>query len=242
MKLAQTLTPDNRNKTVFLNKSAAGEIKIQQTKHETWLFVDDIAQSAIANEPPFRPLFPHTYVMLLPLSYDVEPNSILELGGGGLSINRYLSHSRPSITITSVEKYQAVVDAVETHFPTLTPLNVVSDEAFSFLRQHNSANFGWIIVDVFNGADSGLNDDIEQLLQLAFARLVTNGWIIFNALDTSASNIASLNSAFERAFGHRPFRFAVPNMQNQIMMATRNPDFQFPPEILDHDLNNSTSS
>lgn len=239
MKLAQTLTPDNENITLYMVKTAFGNIEIKRSDQQTWLMVDNVVQTAIENTPPYRSLLPHNYIMLLPLNYDLEPKSILELGGGGLFINRYLHMTRPTIHVKSIESCHNTIQAVEKYFPKTPTLDVVHMDAWDYLAHPSNERetFDWIIIDLFQGANSFLSRAKKSIFTEVASLLDKNGWLIINILDTSEDNINAINQEIAEVFGQISCRFAVPNMVNQIMMFKQGERFHFPAEIQQHDLN-----
>lgn len=239
MKLAQTLTPDNQNKTIYMVKSSFGNIEIRQSESQTWLLVNNVVQTAIENASPYRSLLPHNYVMLLPLNYDSEPDSILELGGGGLFINRYLSHSRPGIEVTSVDCCAEVIESVKTHFPASDNLTIVESDAIDYVDNLilKRRTFDWIIVDIFIGESNKLATTQQAIFAKINQCLNQSGWLVINILDTTEQTVSKLNQVIINVFGQTAFRFAVPQMQNQIMMLCKGSDFEFPAAIAQHNLN-----
>ncbi|MBU2880372.1 hypothetical protein KO525_00225 [Psychrosphaera sp. B3R10] len=242
MKLAQTLTPDNENKTIYMVKSSFGNIEIRQSGRQSWLLVNGIVQTAIENSRPYRSLLPHNYVMLLPLNYDDEPKSILELGGGGLFINRYLSHSRPDIKVTSVDCCAEVIDSVKTYFPASANLTIVETDAIDYLEHLivKNSTFDWVIVDIFIGDSNKLATAQRSIFAKINQCLNQFGWLVINILDTSEQTIEQLNQGILAEFDETPYRFAVPEMQNQIMMLRKGGDFKFPESVAQHDLNKTS--
>lgn len=243
MQLAQTLTPDNQHKTVYSQETDGELLEIKQSDKTTWLLVDHVVQTAIENRPPFRSLLSHNYLMMMPLNFEPEPKTILELGGGGLAINRYLRHSRPEIDVTSIESNLAIINAVERHFPTTYPLKVIHADASDFIAQAMAARqtFDWLIIDLFNGPDFSPDISLEKLLPSAHQLLNNDGYLIMNILDTSDNTVSRLNQLCQANFAQTPMRFAVENMQNQIIILKQGAKSQIPDKVTQFDLNRTLS-
>lgn len=233
MNLAQILSPDKQAKVVYMNNNSGNRISIYQNENYTWLLVQDVIQSAIENQKPYRPILSHCFVMLLPMLHHKTPESILELGGGALSIQRYLSYAHPSIKVTSVEKSQRILDLVDDYFPAINHPSIVKQDAFSFIdsAHQNQTRYDWIISDLFQGDQWPILMKNKPLFKQLFDLIKPNGWLIINSLIDNDEELAQLGDYLKQVFNNKHYIFAVPHMKNHILMVNKIPDFSFPEEI-----------
>ncbi len=213
-------------------------IEALQNQHHIWLEINGVVQSACEKQPPFRPVMAHTLVMFLPQIHDAVPTSILELGGGALTAQRYFSKTQPHIKFITVEYSQKVIDAVAQVFPESWALNVVCDNAFNYLKtaKSNKLTFDWLMVDLFNGAESPPEVFSREFFESATTLINVSGWLIFNCLENDHSVLSILLGNIKMAFGKAPKVFAVPGMKNHIIMVKKSEAFNFPDDIENHNI------
>jgi len=233
MNLAQTLSPDTEGKIIYMNSSENGRIIIYKNEKYTWLVVDDVIQSAIENTLPYRPVLSYCFVMLLPIIHHKVPDSILELGAGGLSIQRYLSHAYPSIKMTSIENNQEVLSVVDENFPAINNPSVIKQNAFNFIESAlaNTEKFDWIMCDLFQGDQSPVLIKSQTLYKQLFELINPNGWLIINCLTQSDEEIEQLGTFLKHTFNNKHYVFSVPEMMNKVLMVNKINHFSFPEGI-----------
>jgi spermidine synthase len=171
--------------------------------------------------------------MLLPMLHHKTPDFILELGGGGLSIQRYLSYAYPSINITSIEGSQKILDLVDEYFPVINQPSVIKQDAFSFIDsvQQNQTRYDWILSDLFQGDESPILIKNQRLFKQLYDLINPNGWLIINCLIDNDEEVMLLGDYLKQAFNNKHYIFAVPNMKNHILMVNKIEDFSFPEDI-----------
>ena len=233
MKLAQTLSTENSKQVLYLHQEPDKTIVVHKNDELLWLTYNDILQSAISIEPPYRSVLPHSYVMLLPLLCDKEPNSILELGAGALSTQRYLRVTHPNIDMLSIESDEVIINACEKCFPIYQDLNVKQADAYLYIDEINAKHqtYDWVMVDLFHGADSPVHDSPIIFLQSLIQSVNEDGWLILNILTKEKAKLTKLGLSLKQLNAGKLYMFAVPEMQNHIFLLTKNVDFCFPEEI-----------
>jgi len=238
MNLAQILQTDKHCQQVYFSQRADTRIEVIKSKKHMWLTINHVVQSAIELSPPYRPALPHCMVMLLPLIHDRVPEQVLELGGGAQSIQRYLTHSQPNVQFTSVESNPDVIKLTREVFPSGADLNIVETDAFEYVHQCAKQNqtFDWIIVDLFHGADSSINAGHISFFDKVHQCLNNDGWLILNCLYPEHEKRDKLVNQVAQTFSHSPYMFAVPQMQNHILLINKQETFHFPEEIEQHNL------
>lgn len=238
MKLAQTLSPENSKQILYMSKHDGNSIVVYENDELIWLTYDNVLQSAIYKAAPYRSVLPHTYVMLLPLLHDVEPTSILELGAGALSTQRYLNAAYPNIKMQSVEFNKQIIDICRDYFPAYDQLNVIHADAFKYvdeLLQHKES-YDWLMVDLFYGVESPIHQNPKAFLSKLSNLLNKEGWLIVNVLTKESEVLAELSNSLAEVTAGKVYLFAVPEMQNHIFLVKLSQDFQFPEEIEQHNL------
>ena len=233
MNLAQTIYPDEEAKLVYMSDCSSQRITIYKNEKHTWLLVSDVVQSAIENTLPYRPIVPYSFVMLLPLLHHKTPDTILELGGGGLSIQRYLSYAYPSIKMTSIDDNGDILKAVDEFFPPISNPTVIQKDAFRYINSalESGGKFDWILSDLFDGEQSPVLAKRQILYKQLFEMINPNGWLIINCLTDSDEEIEQLGKSLKLIFNNKYYVFAVPNVMNKIVMINKIKDFDFPLEI-----------
>lgn len=238
MDIAQTITPGPQSRQLYLRNDKF-RTEIYQDQQHTWLLIDDVVQSAIENKPPYRPILPHSLIMLLPLIHDTPPTRVLELGGGGLSTQRYVTHGFPASNFISCEVDAELTRAVLQCFPGSRKLEVVNKDAHQLVEElvANQQKFDWIMIDLYDGEDCAIIDR-HNLLAQCQKLLNENGWLIFNHLSNDATALSELSDELKNNYGKRPYLFPVPEMQNHIFMVRYgDQNFQFPAAIEQSNLN-----
>ena len=238
MNLAQILQADQHYQQVYFSQQDDNRIEIFKNEHYMWLNMNHVVQSAIELTPPYRPALPHSMVMLLPLIHDRVPSKVLELGGGAQSTQRYLNHSQKDVQFTSIESDSDVTKLVRDIFPGSNNLNIIEADAFEYLdlSVKDKQTYEWLIVDLFHGAESPINAKHKNFLQQVHLCLQGNGWLILNCLYPDADKRAGLVKQITQVFGHSPHMFAVPKMQNHILLIKKKEKFSFPSDIEQYNL------
>lgn len=238
MKLAQTLSPQNSKQILYMNKQDNELIIVYENDELIWLTYDDILQSAIYKEAPYRSVLPHSYIMMLPLLHDSEPKTILELGAGALSAQRYLKAAYPAIEMLSVEYNEKIINVCEQYFPAFEQLNVLHADAFAYVDQliDTDEKFDWLMVDLFYGVESPMHDAPKAFIEKLASLVNPDGWLIVNVLTKEQDQLAKLNQIFKALGLGKVYLYAVPEMQNHIFLIKFNDDFAFPVQIEQHNL------
>lgn len=238
MKLAQTLSPENSKQILYLNKQDNDSIVVYENDEMIWLTFNDVLQSAIYKEAPYRSALPHSYVMLLPLLHDKEPAKVLELGAGALSMQRYLKAAYPSIEMISVEYNEKIIELSKDYFPVFDQLEVKHADAFKYIDQLIEENneYDWVMVDLFYGVDSPMHEAPKTFIKKLTNLVCQNGWLIVNILTKDKLKLEELTRIFSESVAGKTYLYSVPEMQNHIFLIKFNPDFAFPLEVEQHNL------
>jgi spermidine synthase len=132
--------------------------------HAWMLLVDGVAQSHVDLEDPRH--LELEYVRRLGHVVDLsageaEPLRVLHLGGGALTLARYVAATRPGSRQLVVEADQEVADLVARKLPLDLPgrpiagqVDVSVDDARSALTQLPAASFDVVVADAFDGGQT----------------------------------------------------------------------------------------
>ena len=249
MDLWQTLLSNEQAKQLYFFQKDGFRIEVIQNKDFYRLEINGVIQSAFANTAPYMPALSHCAVMLLPLLHDSRPTSVLELGGGGQSLQRYFKHAFPHIDFISIEADKDVNLALQS-LPGFNQLSIVQTDAFEHIKEckNNNRQFDWLIVDLFAGADAPAQTKSDSFYRDLKELLNPGGWLIVNCLtdDKAQLNLLreSINNGFEISTVNQVLgvkAFAVPGQKNHIFLLkhqapeTQTP-FVFPKGIEQHNL------
>lgn len=239
MTVTQTFNPDKNPQLLYQTETKQGELKVVTNEHHMWISIDDVLQTAINLEPPYISAFPHVVLILLPLLHEAAPRTILELGAGGLAIQRFMANAHPDIRMISVEMDEDIIDAVKNYFPASDKLNVIRADAFDFIKfsKTKQSQYDWLIVDLYQGDNSPIYDLSSSHIDDLHSLITTDGWLMLNCLTNKPEVLERITSRIESVFGHKPHLFAVPEMMNHIYMIKKSKLFEFPADLEQHNMN-----
>jgi spermidine synthase len=138
--------------------SGVAELIPDLSRTGSWLlFVDGIPQSQVDLDDPGYLEFEYVRRIghIADLAFPAgEPLRVLHLGGGGLTLPRYIAHSRPGSRQLVAETDTALTDLVRRHLP-LPPgrrIRVRSADAREVLESAAPGGYDLVISDVYAGA------------------------------------------------------------------------------------------
>jgi len=152
------------------------------------LFVDGAPQSHVDLDDPTYLEF--EYVRRIAAAIDLTapagvPISVLHLGGGGLSLARYVSATRPGSRQRVVDADGALLDLVRQRLPWRPDprLKVRVGDARAELARAREASFDVVIVDVFHGARTPASVRSVEFVREAARVLRGEGRYLVNLTD-----------------------------------------------------------
>ena len=231
MQTAQMLLPDTEKHLVYFQAIGDDQITIYESEELIWLEINGIVQSANEKAFPFRPSLPHCYLILLPLLIDKTPQHVLELGGGGLTLQRYINASHPNVDFTTVEINQTLVDIVNRYFPQSRPYQVEIDDAKTVISQIETQQFDWIIFDVFEGAEIPDGISLTASLSKMWRAVSDQGWLVLNSLEQDKNKMSMMLNALHQLSGKEPLVLKAQNYLNHVILMPKNNDFVYPEEL-----------
>lgn len=172
------------------------------------LTVDGAAQSYVDPGDPGHLEF--EYVRRLAYLADAHfpagaPMRALHLGGGALTLPRYLAHTRPGSTQTAVEIDGQLTDLVREALPwdRAWRLRVRTGDAREALEGMRAGGFDLVVCDAFAGARTPAHLTTVQFAQAAAAALRESGLYAVNVADGGRLAFARGQAATVlAAFGH----------------------------------------
>ncbi len=197
-------------------------LEIWQDPTAIWLSFGDAAiQSAFDPENPSRLVLPYTEAMLSALLFQANPNNLLMLGMAGGTLAHWLSRHFPHLSITGVERSQAVHDLCQRWFPlhqqTMRCTTHITD-ARSYLSQ-TQAQFDLIFIDI---ADTHSSPDwISQahFLDQCRQHLTPLGLLAINFLPQNEADLRIHLTQLRATFRGRTALLDVSHHQNIITLA-----------------------
>ncbi|QAY73122.1 SAM-dependent methyltransferase [Agromyces protaetiae] len=172
------------------------------------LLVDGQAQSHVDPSDPTRLFF--EYVRRIGHAIDAAaapgaPISALHLGGGALTLPRYIAATRPGSVQVVVDHDPALVAAVLDRLPAPPGVEFVVDDAQTVIAAHGAADlvpgpFDLVVLDLYTGLEAPAFVDEPGFLAAALGRLGPTGILVVNVADAAGlARLRALGRALSRA-------------------------------------------
>jgi spermidine synthase len=171
------------------------------------LLVDDVPQSHVdLNDPRHLEL---EYMRRLGHLADLAapagvPLRVLHLGGGGLTLARYVAVTRPGSRQVAVESSAEVAELVQRRLPLGAPVSVRVADARAALEQLPAGSFDVLVCDVFAGARTPAHLTSVECTAMAASVLAPSGIYAVNVGDGpplahARRRVATVQSVFAHA-------------------------------------------
>lgn len=198
----------------------SGGICVYQNQSFRWLAFNDVVQSMMNINRPHHLVLRHQYHMLLPLVY-FSPVSIVELGLGGGSFQRFVAKLLPKADIVSIEASELVIELFYTFFnPFEHAGRVLKADAFAYSQQLSYRSVDWLIYDIYQQQDQSFVTIASKLAQLT-DKVSQQGWLTCNLACATKQEVAILLEIFVCLFGKNVFIGQVTGFKNTIIHATQ---------------------
>lgn len=126
-------------------------LEVRQQGDLRWLhFGGHAIQAMMRMDKPEELLLPYNVAMLGALLFAPHPQSLLNLGLGSGSFERFFRARLPHIRVTSVESSAAVIDTAKQFFLIPEKQNIFHQSAEDFLTRHKK-KYDLIFCDMFEG-------------------------------------------------------------------------------------------
>ncbi|WIM93878.1 fused MFS/spermidine synthase [Actinoplanes oblitus] len=181
------LTPDERLARVAAVASGAAELVPDPRRPRGWtLLVNGVPQSYVDLADPEHLEFPYVRQIARGLrawARSAVPESVLHLGGGGLTVPRLVARWWPGAAQVVVELDADLVTMVTRELPPERPPEIVVGDAREAVERAGTGRYDVIVADVFAGAAMpehlGTVEFVTQLRRV----LRPGGLLIMNVTD-----------------------------------------------------------
>ncbi|MFI9332225.1 spermidine synthase [Kitasatospora sp. NPDC052868] len=188
-------------------ESGLAELRPDRDRPGAWsLLVDGAPQSMVDLADPthlgfeYQRRLGHLVDLVAPAG---RPLTVLHLGGGALTLARYVAATRPRSRQQVAEIDTALTELVRTELPLERgwQIKVRGSDARSVLERTPEGSVDLVITDVFSGARVPAHCTTVEFTALADRALAPGGWYAVNIADGAAlpfarSQIATLGAVF----------------------------------------------
>jgi hypothetical protein len=196
----------NRHATVVTRtRFGTATLRPDPARAQGWeLLVDGVPQSYVdLGDPTFLEFeYLRRLGSVLRLAAPVAvPLTVLHLGGGGLTLPRLVSTTRPGSSQRVVERDGELVALVTRSLPLPAPVEIVVGDARAELEREDPRRYDVIVVDVFDGARIPASVAGVAFAAAAARALRPGGLLAMNLTDVlplaySRARVATLAAAF----------------------------------------------
>ncbi|MGW2251556.1 spermidine synthase [Kitasatospora sp. NPDC001660] len=187
--------------------SGLAELRPDRDRPAAWsLLIDGAPQSMVDLADPthlgfeYQRRLGHLIDLVAPPG---RPLTVLHLGGGALTLARYVAATRPRSRQQVAEIDTALTELVRAELPLERgwQIKVRGADARSVLERTPEGSVDLVITDVFSGARTPAHCTTVEFATLASRALVPGGWYAANMADGSAlpfarSQVATLGAVF----------------------------------------------
>jgi spermidine synthase len=181
------------------------ELHPDPARPQGWtLLVDGVPQSYVDLADPTY--LPFEYVRRLATVVRLGrpprvPMKVLHLGGGGLTLARFVAATRPGSAQTVVDRDGELLRLVLRVLPPAAPLRIITGDARAVLEEDQEQRYDLIVVDVFEGAWMAPSVTTTGFAAAAAGALRPGGLLAMNLTDLpplaySRIQAATLRTAF----------------------------------------------
>jgi len=203
----------------LLCKLATG-IQVREQGGLRWMhFGGDAIQAMLALEDQVHPIIPYQINMLVVLLLNPDPASLLNLGLGGGSFERFFSAFMPGLPLTSVELNSDVIQLQRDYFPIPGSASVIQSDAGSYLTGC-AESYDVILCDIFEQADIPSSLGQDSFYADAFRLLTTNGVLAINLLPQTEAELINTLLAVRSSFDHL-LLLELPDFKNILLFCLK---------------------
>jgi spermidine synthase len=202
------MAPHGNRRATVVTRTTYGTVTLRPdpARAQGWeLLVDGVAQSYVDLGHPTHLDF--DYMRRLATVFRRcapagEPLTVLHLGGGGMTLPRLVSATRPGSAQTVVERDRELADLVTRLLPLSEPVPVVIGDARTVLQEQPAGTYDVIVCDVFDGVRMPASVASGGFAAAAARALRPGGTLAVNLTDMpplawSRVQVATLWTAFD---------------------------------------------
>jgi spermidine synthase len=171
--------------TLFLDGTPQSHVDLDDPTHLEFEYVRRLAHVVDAALPPHRPM------------------RVLHLGGGALTLARYVAATRPRSDQHVVEVDGGLVELVRTHLPLdrTWRVKIRTADARASLARAPAGRFDLVVADVFAGGRTPAHLTSVEFVRAVAAALTPAGWYAANVADGDSlaftrSQVATARAVF----------------------------------------------
>ncbi|MCU7848224.1 MAG: methyltransferase [Candidatus Thiodiazotropha sp. (ex Lucinoma kastoroae)] len=210
---------NTQGKTVKRYNKQPQPFEIREQGSLRWIrFSDGSIQSVMLLQEPAYPMLDYIQGLLCSLLYTQQPSSLLNLGLGAGSIERFVLSQLPKIKLVSVEIDPNMVSFCRDYFNLPNSYPVVLSSAEHFLDT-NQKSFDIIVCDIYIKRNTE-NPLLTTSFYQDIASILNQGGVLaINCLPASESEIVDLLLKIRSVF---PWivMFDVPSLQNIVLFCS----------------------
>ncbi len=172
------------------------------------LWLDTLRHSYIDVDDPTHLEFTYARTMgdvLATIAPEGEPLEVVHVGGGGLSLPRYLEATRPGTrsTVLEIDPLLTTIAKEELGYEPIPTIDVVNGDARLNIEQVDEGSVDLVIGDAFGGVSVPWHLTTREFLVEVRERLVPGGWYALNLIDHPPLGFARAEATTLRdVFGH----------------------------------------
>ncbi len=225
--VTQSVNPDEllRATSEVLFEAGAGQLPVEvfQYGNLRWLrFGSAAIQSVMQIDSPPALKLAYLQFMMAPRLFCPEPSTAVLLGLGGGALVRHLLQEFPQLDLTAVECNPLVIEICKKFFnlPAETDqFNVVSTDAFEFVRDYAGPAVDWLLVDLF-GAERLPGFMQMPAFYIACRNMLSRyGVLAVNLLISSEDELVALLGRLRQIFDRRILCLQAADHLNVVVLA-----------------------
>lgn len=196
-------------------------IEVREWQQYRWLHIGDSSVQALMDLNNIDHIvLPNIQAMLAVLLFCPEPKSLLNLGLGGASLERYLNSKFSETAVRSIEFNKQIISLAKDYFNLPEKIDVVHDTAEHFLSSQTDS-YNIVLCDIFV-ADK--QDDClynERFYADINKCIDENGILAMNILPDSEEDVVNVLLPIKNYFGYI-YLLQFSDFDNAIIFASRN--------------------
>ncbi len=198
----------------------ASGIEVREQDGLRWMHFGGIAiQAMLALEEHRHPVIPYQLNMLSVLLLHTSPGSLLSLGLGGGSFERFFSGFKPGMSLTTVESNPDVIQLQRDYFPVPESVAVIQSDAASYLS-HSTEAYDIILCDIFELSHMPSCLDRGDFYANTFRSLTAQGVLAINLLPQSEEELLNILLAIRASFDHLML-LQLPDFKNVLLFCLK---------------------
>jgi len=196
----------------------SGKIKVQDGAGFRWLVSGGRSvQTLMLLAVPTKLLLPNHIAMLFGLLLIDDVDSLLSLGMGGGSFERFFRQHYPQCSITSVESNHEIIQVAHDYFGVPTDLRVVSGYAQEYVRT-TKRRYDLVLCDIFEREKNPACLSDPDFYQDIKSKLSPEGVLVLNTIPESDQSLLVVLQALRVSFS-LVYLCPVSNHGNMVIVA-----------------------